>query len=212
MSEETSNSSTGMGSSDSTAAKPAKTGLSRGLLIGGLVAIVVIAGVILTTNNSDAPRSGTLSCGTTSVDCEIGDIGPGGGRVFSLGGTTSPADCSGGAVCLEVAPLAWQEARTIATSTDLYSNWSTATSTVAAFGTTTAAAGQWRLPTLSELTTLANLSATEQAIVNGFRDTTSAYWTSSTSGNDAYVVSDSNVNLGRKSKTASYYSRPIHAF
>lgn len=211
MSEETSNSSTGMGSSDSTAVKPAKTGLSRGLLIGGLVAIVVIAGVVVSTNSSDAPRSGTASCATTSVDCEIGDIGPGGGRVFSLGGTTSPADCTT-VVCLEVGPLAWQEARTIATSTDLYGNWSTATSTVAAFGTTTAAAGQWRLPTLSELTTLANLSATEQANVNGFRDTTSAYWTSSTSGNDAYVVSDSNPNLGRKSKTASYYSRPIHPF
>jgi hypothetical protein len=217
MSEETSNSSTGMGSSDSTAAKPAKRGVSRGILIGGLVAIVVIAGVVVSTNNSDAPRSGTASCATTSVDCEIGAIGPGGGKVFSLGGATSPADCSGTeVVCLEVATLAWQEARTISTSTDKLSSWSDATTAVAGFATTTAAAGQWSLPTLSELTTLANLSATDQAKVNGFRDVTSAYWTSTEGygqlADRASVGSAQNPNIGTKKKTLSYYSRPIHAF
>jgi len=210
MSEETSNSSTGMGSSDSTAAKPLKAGPSRGLLIGGLVAIVVIAGVVVSTNSSDAPRSGTTTCATTSAGCEIGDIGPGGGKVFSLGGKAAPATCTG--TCLEVAPLGWQNTFATATSTDLNSNWSTATSTVATFGTTTAAAGQWRLPTVDELKTLANLSATEQANVNGFRNTTSAYWTSSTSGSGAYLCSDRNPNFGAKSKTTKYYSRPIHAF
>ena len=214
MSEETSSASTGMGSSDSTAAKPTKSGPNRGLLIGGLIAIVVIAGVVVSTNSSDAPRSGTASCATTSADCEIGDIGPGGGRVFSLGGQDAPATCSG--QCLEVAPLGWQNTFATATSTDLSSNWSIATSTVEAFGTATAAAGQWRLPTANELETMANLSATDQAKVNGFRDATSAYWTSTEGygqlANRASVGSDQNPNIGTKSKTLSYYSRPIHAF
>jgi hypothetical protein len=55
MAEETSSSATGMDSSDVTA-KPTKGGPSRGLVIGGLLAIVVIAGVILVSTNSDAPR------------------------------------------------------------------------------------------------------------------------------------------------------------
>ena len=214
MSNDSNNSSTGMGSSDSTVVKPAKAGLRRGILFGGVAALVVIAGVVVSTNSSDAPRSGTASCATTSADCEIGDIGPGGGRVFSLGGQDASATCSG--QCLEVAPLGWQNTFATATSTDLSSNWSIATSTVEAFGTTTAAAGQWRLPTVNELETMANLSATDQAKVNGFRDATSAYWTS-TEGNGqlagrASVGSDQNPNIGTKSKTLSYYSRPIHAF
>jgi len=210
MSEETSNSSTGMGSSDSTAAKPLKAGPSRGLLIGGLVAIVVIAGVVVSTNSSDAPRSGTTTCATTSAGCEIGDIGPGGGKVFSLGGKAAPATCTG--TCLEVAPLGWQNTFATATSTDLNSNWSTAKSTAATYAAGTAAAGQWRLPTVDELKTLANLSATEQANVNGFRDATSAYWTATEAGSGAYLCSDRNPNFGAKSKTTSYYSRPIHPF
>jgi formylglycine-generating enzyme required for sulfatase activity len=117
---------------------------------------------------------------------------------------------------LEVAPLGWQNTFATATSTDLLSNWSTATSTVEAFGTTTAAAGQWRLPTANELETMANLSATDQAKVNGFRDATSAYWTSTEGygqlANRASVGSDQNPNIGTKSKTLSYYSRPIHTF
>jgi len=210
MSEETSNSSTGMGSSDSTAAKPLKAGPSRGLLIGGLVAIVVIAGVVVSTNSSDAPRSGTESCATTSVDCEIGDIGPGGGKVFSLGGNPAPATCTG--TCLEVAPLGWQDTFATATSDDLNSNWSTAMATVATFGTTTAPAGDWRLPTDDELRTLANLSSTDQAKVNGFRDVSSLYWTKTEAGPGAYLCSDRQPNFGTKSKTTRYYSRPIHAF
>ena len=174
----------------------------------------MIAGVVVSTNTSDAPRSGTASCATTSADCEIGDIGPGGGRVFSLGGQDASATCSG--QCLEVAPLGWQNTFATATSTDLLSNWSTATSTVEAFGTATAAPGQWRLPTANELETMANLSATDQAKVNGFRDATSAYWTSTEGygqlANRASVGSDQNPNIGTKSKTLSYYSRPIHAF
>jgi hypothetical protein len=214
MSDDSNNSSTGMGSSDSTVVKPAKAGLRRGILFGGVAALVVIAGVVVSTNSSDAPRSGTASCATTSADCEIGDIGPGGGRVFSLGGQDASATCSG--QCLEVAPLGWQNTFATATSTDLLSNWSTATSTVEAFGTTTAAAGQWRLPTANELETMANLSATDQAKVNGFRDATSAYWTSTEGygqlANRASVGSDQNPNIGTKSKTLSYYSRPIHTF
>lgn len=214
MSNDSNNSSTGMGSSDSTVVKPAKAGLRRLILLGGVVALVVIAGVVVSTNSSDAPRSGTASCATTSAGCEIGDIGPGGGRVFSLGGQDASATCSG--QCLEVAPLGWQNTFATATSTDLLSNWSTATSTVEAFGTATAAAGQWRLPTANELETMANLSATDQAKVNGFRDATSAYWTSTEGygqlANRASVGSDQNPNIGTKSKTLSYYSRPIHAF
>ena len=215
MSEETSSASTGMGSSDSTAAKPTKSGPNRGLLIGGLIAVVVIAGVVVSTNSSDAPRSGTASCATTSADCEIGDIGPGGGVVFYIGGTTTePVDCSPEATkCLEVGPRAWQDLRATETSPDKLSSWSDATTAVAGFATTTTSAGQWRLPTLSELTTLANLSATDQAKVNGFQDATSAYWTSTeAAGGRAYLCSDNNPDLGKKSKTDSYYSRPIHAF
>ena len=215
MSEETSSASTSMGSSDSTAAKPTKSGPNRGLLIGGLIAIVVIAGVVVSTNTSDAPRSGTATeCKDSGINCTVGDVGPGGGRVFSLGGQDASATCSG--QCLEVAPLGWQNTFATATSTDLLSNWSTATSTVEAFGTATAAAGQWRLPSANELETMANLSATDQAKVNGFRDATSAYWTSTEGygqlANRASVGSDQNPNIGTKSKTLSYYSRPIHAF
>jgi hypothetical protein len=215
MSEETSSASTDMGSSDSTAAKPTKSGPNRGLLIGGLIAIVVIAGVVVSTNTSDAPRSGTATeCKDSGINCTVGDVGPGGGRVFSLGGQDAPATCSG--QCLEVAPLGWQNTFATATSTDLSSNWSIATSTVEAFGTTTAAAGQWRLPTVNELETMANLSATDQAEVNGFRDVTSAYWTSTEGygqlADRASVGSAQNPNIGTKKKTLSYYSRPIHAF
>jgi|GEM_PF-3180457 len=222
MSEETSNSSTGMDSTDVTA-KPAKGGPSRGLLIGGLVAIVVIAGVILTTNNSDAPRSGTATCATTSQGCEIGDIGPGGGKVYSLGGaTSSPADCSGAVVCLEVAPLAWQDLSATATTTDLRSDLATATSTVAGYSTTNAAAGTWRLPTQAELTKLANLSPTDQARVNGFRDVSSLYWSSTTDRiynrdtavftDSAYVRSIQNAYGQVPRTTSTIYSRPIHPF
>ena len=208
----------GMDSSDTTT-KPAKGGPSRGLLIGGLVAIVVIAGVILTTNNSDAPRSGTATCATTSQGCAIGDIGPGGGKVYSLGGAASPADCTT-VVCLEVAPLGWQE--TPAATTDLSSNWSTATSTVAGYSTTNAAAGTWRLPTQAELTKLATLSSTDQAKVNGFRDVSSLYWSSTTgttySGAPAVFVDSAYVRSNQTSyeqvrRTSPYiYSRPIHPF
>ena len=219
MSEETSSASTGMGSSDSTAAKPAKGGPSRGLLIGGLVAIVVIAGVILTTNNSGAPRSGIATCATTSQSCVIGDIGPGGGKVYSLGGAPSPADCTT-VVCLEVAPLGWQE--TPAATTDLSSNWSTATSTVAGYSTTNAAAGTWRLPTQAELTKLATLSSTDQAKVNGFRDVSSVYWSSTTGSTytggpsvfeDSAYVRSNQTAYGQVRLTNAYtYSRPIHPF
>ena len=221
MSEETSSSSTGMGSSDATAVKPATGGPSRGLLIGGLVAFLVIAGVILTTNNSDAPRSGTATCATTSQGCEIGDTGPGGGKVFYLGGATAPADCTT-VVCLEVAPLAWQDLRATSTTTDLRSNFATATSAVAAYATTNAAAGTWRLPTQAELTRLATLSATDQAKVNAFRDASSLYWSSTTSStynrdtaertDTAYVRSIQNDYGQVPRTTTTIYSRPIHTF
>jgi hypothetical protein len=209
-----------MDSSDATT-KPAKGGPSRGLLIGGLVAVVVIAGVILTTNNSDAPRSGTATCATTSVGCKIGDIGPGGGKVFSLGTATAPADCTT-VVCLEVAPLAWQDLRATATTTDLRSDLATATSTVAGYSTTNAAAGTWRLPTQAELTKLATLSSTDQAKVNGFRDVSSLYWSSTTDRiynrdtaefkDSAYVRSIQNAYGQVPRTTSTIYVRPIHPF
>ena len=220
MSEETSSSATGMDSSDVTA-KPAKGGPSRGLVIGGLLAIVVIAGVILVSTNSDAPRSGTASCATTSTQCKIGDIGPGGGKVFSLGSATAPADCTT-VVCLEVAPLAWQDLRATSTTTDLRSTLETATSTVAGYSTTNAAAGTWRLPTQAELTRLATLSSTDQAKVNGFRDVSSLYWSSTTDRiynrdtaeftDSAYVRSIQNAYGQVPRTTTTIYARPIHPF
>ncbi len=208
----------GMGLSDATA-KPARGGMSRGLLIGGLLIAVVVAGVILVTNGSDAPRSGTATCATTTVGCEIGDTGPGGGKVYSLGGAASPADCTT-VVCLEVAPLGWQE--TPAATTDLSSNWSTATSTVAGYSTTNAAAGTWRLPTQAELTKLATLSSTDQAKVNGFRDVSSPYWSSTTGSTytggpsvyeDSAYVRSNQTAYGQVRLTNAYtYSRPIHPF
>ena len=220
MSEETSSSATGMDSSDVTA-KPAKGGPSRGLVIGGLLAIVVIAGVILVSTNSDAPRSGTASCATTSTQCKIGDIGPGGGKVFSLGSATAPADCTR-VVCLEVAPLAWQDLRATSTTTDLRSTLETATSTVAGYSTTNAPAGTWRLPTQAELTRLATLSSTDQAKVNGFRDVSSVYWSSTTGSTytggssvfeDSAYVRSNQTAYGQVRLTNAYtYSRPIHPF
>jgi hypothetical protein len=198
----------GMDSSDTTT-KPAKGGPSRGLLIGGLVAIVVIAGVILTTNNSDAPRSGTATCATTSQGCEIGDIGPGGGKVYSLGGATSPADCTQ-YNCLEVAPATWFG------SADPTGNWSTAKSRAAAYATSNAAAGTWRLPSQAELVALAG----QPTSVSGLASL-NTYW-SSTAGQTydrqieelvagAYCRTISTV--GSCSQTATnVYARPIHTF
>ena len=221
MSEETSSASTGMGSSDSTAAKPTKSGPNRGLLIGGLIAVVVIAGVVVSTNRSDAPRSGTTTCATTSAGCEIGDIGPGGGKVFSLGGKAAPATCTG--TCLEVAPLGWQNTFATATSTDLNSNWSTAKSTAATYAAGTAAAGTWRLPNQTEITTLAQLSATDPAKANGFRDASSSYWTNVQVGYVAGLHPYECVYVKKLTTTVSCtgsltptsgsaYSRPIHPF
>jgi len=208
MSEETSNSSTGMDSTDVTA-KPAKGGPSRGLLIGGLVAIVVIAGVILVSNNSDAPRSGTALCATTSTQCEIGDIGPGGGKVYSLGGATSPADCTQ-YDCLEVAPAKWFG------SADPTGNWSTAKSRAAAYATSNAAAGTWRLPSQAELVALAG----QPTSVSGL-DSFNTYW-SSTAGQTydrqldelvagAYCRTISTVGSCSQT-TTNVYARPIHTF
>jgi hypothetical protein len=199
----------GMDSSDSTT-KPAKGGPSRGLLIGGLVAIVVIAGVILTTNNSDAPRSGTATCATTSQGCAIGDIGPGGGKVYSLGGaTTSPADCTQ-FDCLEVAPATW------AGTADPGVNWATAKSRVAAYSPSqTAPAGSWRLPNQAELITL----AAQPNTLSGFDLRT--YWSSTATTTydrqnevtvaGAYCRTISTV--GSCPQTfANVYARPIHTF
>ena len=205
----------GMDSSDTTT-KPAKGGPSRGLLIGGLVAIVVIAGVILTTNNSDAPRSGTATCATTSQGCEIGDTGPGGGKVFSLGGaTTSPADCTQ-FDCLEVAPATWFG------SADPKGNWSTSKSRAAAYATSTAAAGTWRLASQAELDALAT-SSQVAGLANafGFVDSSSYYW-SSTAGSyydrtsaettlTAYARSRGGSS-GQIRQTYDWYARPIHPF
>ena len=220
MSEETSSSSTGMDSSDSTAAKPTKSGPNRGLLIGGLIAVVVIAGVVVSTNGSDAPRSGTAAeCKDSGINCTVGDIGPGGGKVFSLGGKTAPATCTG--TCLEVAPLGWQA--TPAATTDLSSNWSTAKSTAATYAAGTAAAGTWRLPNQTEITTLAQLSATDPAKANGFRDASSSYWTNVQVGYVAGLHPYECVYVKKLTTTVSCtgsltptsgsaYSRPIHPF
>ena len=197
-----------MDSSDSTT-KPAKGGPSRGLLIAGLVAIVVIAGVILTTNNSDAPRSGTATCATTSQCCAIGDIGPGGGKVYSLGGATSPADCTQ-YNCLEVAPATWFG------SADPTGNWSTAKSRAAAYATSNAAAGTWRLPSQAELVALAG----QPTSVSGLASLTT-YWSSTYRSiilGDSVDVSDgaycrSITSVEKCKQTDSNVAiRPIHTF
>jgi hypothetical protein len=150
-------------------------------MIGALVAIFVLAGVIWVASRSDAPRSGTTSCATTSTQCEIGDIGPGGGKVFSLGTATAPADCTTvEVVCLEVAPLAWQNSPSTPTTTDEGFDLATATTAVARYSTTTTEAGTWRLPTQNELNILANLSTADQEKVKGFRDAFARYWSSTT--------------------------------
>ena len=198
----------GMDSSDTTT-KPAKGGPSRGLLIAGLVAIVVIAGVILTTNNSDAPRSGTATCATTSQGCAIGDIGPGGGKVYSLGGATSPADCTQ-YNCLEVAPATWFG------SADPTGNWSTAKSRAAAYATSNAAAGTWRLPSQAELVALAG----QPTSVSGLASLTT-YWSSTYRSiilGDSVDVSDgaycrSITSVEKCKQTDSTVAiRPIHTF
>jgi hypothetical protein len=104
----------------------------------------------------------------------------------------------------------------------LRSTLETATSTVAGYSTTNAAAGTWRLPTQAELTKLATLPSTDQAKVNGFRDVSSLYWSSTTSRvynrdtslftDTAYVRSIQN-DYGQVPRTTStIYSRPIHPF
>lgn len=204
-----------MDSSDATT-KPAKGGPSRGLLIGGLVAIVVIAGVIVSTNNSDAPRSGAASCATTPQGCKIGDVGPGGGKVFSLGSVNEYADCSSSTItCLEVAPRNWSG------SSDPQSNWTTATTSAAAYGTPTAGAGSWLLPTQSNLNDLATSAFSDPTDAFGFVDSTSLYWSSGTS---SYFDNSSDTDVptafarnrssagAQKRQTVSYYARPIHPF
>ena len=198
----------GMDSSDTTT-KPARGGPSSGLLIAGLVAIVVIAGVILTTNNSDAPRSGTATCATTSQGCAIGDIGPGGGKVYSLGGATSPADCTQ-YNCLEVAPATWFG------GADPTGNWSTAKSRAAAYATSNAAAGTWRLPSQAELVALAG----QPTSVSGLASLP-IYWSSTYRSiilGDSVDVSDgaycrSITSVEKCKQTDSNVAiRPIHTF
>jgi len=204
-----------MGSSDATT-KPAKGGPSRGLLIGGLVALVVIAGVILVTSKSDAPRLGTaVECAASGINCTIGDIGPGGGKVFSLGGATAPATCSGS--CLEVAPKTWGDVK------DPKLDWTTASTSAAGYGTSTATAGSWRLPTQVELDALATSSqVADLANAFGFVDSSSYYWSSTASSAydkttaettlTAYARSRAGTGSGQIRQTYEWYARPIHPF
>jgi hypothetical protein len=104
----------------------------------------------------------------------------------------------------------------------LRSTLETATSTVAGYSTTNAAAGTWRLPTQAELTKLATLSSTDQAKVNGFRDVSSLYWSSTTDRiynrdtaeftDSAYVRSIQNAYGQVPRTTSTIYVRPIHPF
>jgi len=211
-----------MDSRDATT-KLVKGGPSRGLLIGGLVAVVVIAGVILTTNKSDAPRSGTaVECAASGINCTVGDIGPGGGKVFYLGDASAPATCSGS--CLEVAPKTWFGPGS--TSDPGALDWTGATSLAAAYGTSTAKAGSWRLPTQNELLNLMTVSrywspVADPADAFGFTDG-SYYWSSTTSSYydtttkktilTAYVQTRADTPRAFTRQTNFYLARPIHAF
>ena len=125
MSEETSSSSTDMGSSDATAAKPAKRGLSRGILIGGLVAVIAIVGVVLVVSKSGGARSGA---GGVYV---LGNTGPGGGTVFYVAATPFACGPTGASTCnyLEAAPHGWQSTFQTATTVDQKSKWNSCNAT-----------------------------------------------------------------------------------
>ncbi|MEI7646945.1 MAG: hypothetical protein WCJ48_01475 [Actinomycetes bacterium] len=132
MSEETISSSTGMGSSDATAAKPGRGGLSRGILIGGLVAVIAVVGVVLIAGKSGGSRSGTaVECSGSGINCAVGDTGPGGGTVFYVAATPFTCGATGASTCnyLEAAPHGWQSTFQTATTVDQKSKWNSCNAT-----------------------------------------------------------------------------------
>ena len=106
----------GIGSSDATSANSGPSA-SRAFVISGLVALVVFAVVsgIGLTAKTDGARSGTAAeCADSGINCTVGDVGPGGGKIFYAAATpfSCPSVAGDNATCkyLEVAPDDWNGA------------------------------------------------------------------------------------------------------
>ena len=108
--------SAGIGSSDATSANSGPSA-SRAFVISALVALVVVAVVsgIGLTAKTDGARSGTAAeCADSGINCTVGDVGPGGGKIFYAAATpfSCPSVAGDNATCkyLEVAPDDWNGA------------------------------------------------------------------------------------------------------
>lgn len=170
-------------------------------IIAGIVAVALLVGVGVLISSRDtssitrnaalvaptAPDATGLTCATGGT-CKVGDAGPGGGTVFYV------ADTAQTWTYLEAAPTDYQVSGERARVT-----WDAAADAANKYSTSTASAGQWRLPSKDELNELCKIYS------NGRTDTTRwAYTqkgctgsTSPTGGFAAdYYWSSSNCNAG----------------
>ena len=137
-------------------------------IITGIVALALLVGVGVLISSRDtssitrnaalvaptAPDAIGLTCATGGT-CKVGDAGPGGGTVFYV------ADTPQTWTYLEAAPTDYQVSGERARVT-----WGAAADVANNYSTSTASAGQWRLPSKDELNELCKIHS------NGRTDTT----------------------------------------
>ena len=150
--------------------------------------------------------------GSGSKTCEVGDTGPGGGKVFyvsqypfpSPGSACNTAGAGGTSICtvLQAAPAGWNGA-----GGDPLRGWSDAKTLASAYQGTDTSAGQWFLPTIAQL----GLLYTNRSVIGAY-DTYSPFGSSTENGDDYFYQYFSNGSVGSYSKGDPYNVRPIKAF
>ena len=157
----------------------------------------------------------TVTCGLSGANsktCEVGDTGPGGGKVFfvsqypfpSPGSACDTAGIGGTSTCtvLQAAPAGWYDG-----NADPLRGWSDAKALASAYQGSDTSAGQWFLPTIAQL----RLLYTNRSVI-GTYDTYSPFGSSTENGGDYYYQYFSNGNVGSYGKGDPYNVRPIKAF
>jgi hypothetical protein len=189
------NESSGMGGSRSSKRR-------RNFVLIGTLAAVVLGGVLVAGVLPLGDRAGTAgsSCGSGGGEantCVLGDIGPGGGIVFSVN-----EGASTGGRYLEAAPNTWSGG-----STDPMMEWGQAMSAAAGY---TGGGMSWILPSKDQLGTLSQ----QKTVVGGF--TAYGYWSSSSEYDEIADFAwdlDFGFNLYNLSlKDSSLHVRPVRVF